>query len=449
MDPARLFVVGTSHSVAPAALRERLHVQRDELHAALGRLGRRGRVLREAVPLATCARLELYAVSDDPRRAVATLGRIMARRSGLSPSELRTHSYVHVGADAVRHLLRVASGLDSVVHGEAQVLGQVRDAYEHPAAVETAGPVLHRLFQDALATGKRVRSQTDIGKGAASLATAALALLRREAGPLEERCALVLGAGDTGSLVAGLLRKAGVGRLIVANRTLARARRVAAEHAAEHRDLRDLPALLEESDIVVGAVEATGRMVELGAVASITSRLASSAPNGRGGAEGGGARPTERARYFMDLAHPRNFDPAIAELPGVRLFDLDLVFRRVTAARAARATEVPRAEAIVEEAATAFVAWQRSRDGVSVLRAVRGQVLELAQMEAERHGQGRTEAEREELRRFARSLARALLHPPTVALREADATSAEGRSLLESATRLFGVEAARDRPESA
>ena len=444
MDPARLFVVGTSHSVASSALRERLHVEREELQGALARLRRRGRVLREAVPLATCARLELYGVSDQPRRAVRLLRRIMAHRTGLSAAEIEAHSYVHQGPDAVRHLLRVASGLDSVVHGEAQILGQVRDAYELTASVDTAGPVLHRLFQDALATGKRVRSQTDIGRGAASLATAALALLQREAGPLSERSALVIGAGDTGSLVAGLLRKAGVGRLRIANRTMERARTVADAYGAEHHDLSELPALLAESDIVVGAVEAAGRVVEVDALAPVSPVLVSSASNGHAT----GDRSVVRARYFMDLAHPRNFDPAIGELPDVHLFDLDHVFRRVRAARAARANQVPHAEAIVDEAAAAFMAWLRSRDGVSVLRAVRGQVLELARLEAERHGQGRSEAEREELRRFARSLARALLHPPTLALRGADATSAEGRSLLDNATRLFGVDGTHDHPES-
>ena len=418
MDPSRLFVLGTSHAVASSEVRERLHVERDELRRTLARLG--GSVLTEAVPLVTCARLELYAVADEPDRALRLLGRTVAHRSGLGTEALARHTYVRRGGDAVRHLLRVASGLDSVVHGEAQILGQVRDAYEDPATAATAGPVLHRLFQDALATGKRVRSRTEIGRGAASLASAAVELLRREAGPLEARSALVIGAGDTGSVVASLLRKAGVARLRIANRTAERARELAARFGAEAHELADLPALLGSSDLVVGAVDASERLVE--------------------------REMLERAQlggpvHFLDLAHPRNFDPALASLPGVRLFDLDHVFRRVEAARAARATQVPKAEAIVDDAAAAFLDWLRSRDGLSVLRAVRGRVLELARAEAERHAQGRSAEEREELRRFARSLARSLLHSPTVALRGADATSDEGRALLESATRLFAVDA--------
>lgn len=149
---------------------------------------------------------------------------------------------------------------------------------------------------------------------------------------------------------------------------------------------------------------------------------------------------SERPLRFLDLAHPRNFDPALAEVPGVRLFDLDHVFERVEEARAARAAQVPRAEAIVREQAEAYEQWLRSRRSVDVLKAVRRQVLDLAQAEAERFGQGRSEEEKEQMRQLARSLARTFLHPPTLALREADPESPEGRFLLETAPGLFGVD---------
>ncbi len=411
-----LFVLGTSQSVASARLRERLHVDLDEVYAAVEDLLERG-VLEEAVPLATCGRLELYCVSERPRRAVGLLRRLMAAHTEIPGHELETWSYAHHGEDAVRHLLRVASGLDSVVHGEVQILGQVRGALHHPDTEVTAGPLLHRLFQRALSAGKRVRTETEIGRGAASLASAALSMLQREVGSLDHVTALVLGAGDTGALMARLLRKAGVGRLVVANRTEEKARELVAELGGEAVGLDEVPGILPECHLVVGAVTATERVLG-------PEDLAADGP---------------RPGFFLDLAHPRNFDPALASLAGVRVFDLDHVFERVEAAREERARQVPHAEAIVEEEVESFLQWLRSRENVEVLRAVRSQVLEVAQAVAERHGQGRTESEREDMRMLARSLARTLLHSPTLALREADPESAEGRWLLDSATTLFGV----------
>ncbi len=187
-----LFVLGTNQSVACARIRERLHVDLEELYAALRPLQLLRETLSEAVPLATCARLELYGVAPDADRAVSALRRLMAQRAHLSRSELETHTYVHRGRDAVRHLFRVAAGLDSVIHGEAQILGQVRDAAHHPQVATTEGPVLHRLFQRALSTGKRVRCETGIGRGAASLASASVTMLQKG-----DRCVGVdLGAGS-------------------------------------------------------------------------------------------------------------------------------------------------------------------------------------------------------------------------------------------------------------
>jgi glutamyl-tRNA reductase len=417
-----LFVVGTSQSVAPTRVRERMHVDLDEVYAALGSLLTERGILEEAIPLATCGRLELYCVSEEPDRALKVLVRLLARRTGVRSDELRPHIYALRGTTAVRHLFRVASGLDSVVHGEAQILGQVREAAHHPLAMTSKGPVLHRMFEMGLQTGKKVRTQTDIGRGAASLASASLKMVEREMGPLGEARALVIGAGETGALRARLLQKAGVGSLVVANRTTDTAHQVARPLGGTGAGLDRLPELLAEADLVVGAVTAgewlvtTDMMREL-----VTSR-------GR------------RELRFLDLAHPRNFDPALAEIDGVTLLDLDHVFRRVEEARAARAAQVPRAEQIVREQAERFAQWLRSRRGVDVLKAVRRQVLELARAEAERFGQGRSEEEREQMRLLARSLARTILHTPTVALREADPESPEGRFLLETAPALFGVE---------
>jgi glutamyl-tRNA reductase len=416
-----LFVLGTSQSVASASVRERLHLELQEVSEALVHLLTERGVLAEAVPLSTCARLELYGVAPDADHALRVLARLMARRTGVSSAEIREHSYTLRGQSAVRHLFRVAAGLDSVVHGEAQILGQVREAAHHELSIHGKGPVLHRLFESALAAGKKVRTDTEIGRGAASLASAALSMVQRELGRLESASALVLGAGETGALMARLLRKAGIGRLVVANRTEETAKDVASGLGAEARGLSDLPALLAEADLVVGAVAGTEPLV--------TPAVLAEAP----------PAPGRERQYYLDLAHPRSIDRAVADIPGIQLIDLQAVFDRVEAARDARAAQVPKAERIVREHAEAFARWLRSRENVKVLRAVRSRVLDLAREEAERLSKGRGDEEREAMTRFARSVARTLLHRPTLALRDADASTPDGRALLESASRLFGV----------
>ena len=421
---ADVFVVGTSHAVASASVRERLHVPLDEVHAALAPLLEDGGGLQEVVPLSTCARLEIYGIAADPSLAADRLLCLLAERVSVDASDMKDHVYVLRGPAAVRHLFRVAAGLDSVVHGEAQILGQVRDAAHHPLAVARKGPTLHRLFELALAAGKRVRSETDIGRGGASLAAAAIQMVRSEIGSLDGVSALVLGAGDTGSLVARLLRKAGVRRLVIANRTVDTARRVAEGLGGEGVGLDDLGAHVAEADLVVGAV--TG-----GEFLVTPSSLDQDAGH------------PHRTRHFLDLAHPRNFDPALADVPGVRLHDLDRVFARVEAVQATRVEQLARAEAIVREQAEGFEGWVRSRRSVALVRAVREHVLAVAQAEAEQFSQGRADVERERIQRFARSLARTLLHPATVTLRQVDPASPEGRLLLECAPSLFGVDVAK------
>lgn len=417
---AELFVLGTSQSVAPACVRERLHVDLDEVYAGLHRIMEVPGLLDEAVPVATCGRLEVYGLSAHPLRATRILKDLLSARTGMGREELDTHSYTRWGEDAARHLFRVASGLDSVIYGEAQILGQVRDALAHPSTETVAGSFMKRLFQSALAAGKRVRAETEIGRGSASVAGAALSLLEVHARTFEDKTALVLGAGETGALVARLLRKAGVGRLIIANRTLSTAEVVAAELGAEPRSLDALHDLVPHADIIVGAIAGRDDLV--------TAEML----RAQGDEE-------TRARYMLDLAHPRNFSAGLADVGGVMLLDLAQIFHQVEEAKQARAAQVPRAEAIVEAEVENFVQWVRSRQSAPILRAVREQILAMAQEEADRRSRGRSEAEREELARFARSLARTLLHAPTLAIRDADPATPEGQWLLRTAPALFGV----------
>ncbi|MEM7416834.1 MAG: glutamyl-tRNA reductase [Gemmatimonadota bacterium] len=417
MSARGIFVVGTSHSVASAEAREQLHVETEEILTALRPVLTAEGLIEEAVPLATCGRLEVYGVSSRPERAARFLTRLASRRPGAVEQDVVGKTFRLHGADAVEHLFRVASGLDSVVHGEAQILGQVKDAAHDPLGSAAKGTFLHRLFDAALATGKRVRSETEIGRGAASLASAGLALLRQDMGSLDDTPTMVIGAGETGALVARLLAKAGVPRIIVANRTLSTAKRVAEPLGAEAIDLESVPARLPEVGLVIGAAGHAHHLLG-------PTHL---------------REPRTRPLWLLDLAHPRNFDTKLAEIDDVHVVDLDEVAQRVEAARSARLAHLPKAEEIVRDAVAEYQSWLRSRPGVTVLRSVRETVLTRAEREAHRLSKGRPEEDREALRLLARSLARTLLHEPTVALRAADPGTPEGRKVLETAPTLFGV----------
>jgi glutamyl-tRNA reductase len=239
-------------------------------------------------------------------------------------------------------------------------------------------------------------------------------------GSLAGRAAVVLGAGETGALIARLLRKEGVGRLAVVNRTLERAEALAEDLGGVAHGWEDVSVLLASADLVVGAAGDAEDLM----TAAMLRPIAAAHP---------------RVRHFLDLAHPRNFSPDLDGVAGARVFDLAQVFERVAAAREARSAQLPRAQEIVDEEVERFAGWRRSRHTASVLRGIREQVMAIAESEANRRSRGLADVEREELQRFARSLARTLLHAPTVALRDADPTSPEGRWLLRSASSLFGV----------
>jgi glutamyl-tRNA reductase len=415
------FVLGTNHTLAPGAVRERMVADPDQARAFLdGVTGRTG--VREYIVLSTCGRFEVYATAADPARAQRLLLAAAARSAGLSIRELLLASRVLTGASAVTHLHRVAAGLESAVQGEAQILGQVRNALVRNGNGNGnggAGPVLHRLFQSAVLTGKRVRSETGLGRGAVSLASAALDMVRVRAGGLEGMRALVIGAGETGRLVARLLRDGGVAELSVANRTEARGRKLAALLDARVVDFADVAAFLPQVDVVVVAVNSRVPVLTAAQLPTNGNRV---------------------PPFFIDLSHPSAIDPAIGARPGTERIDLDAIQTRVMAARTSRASQVPAAEALVAAGVADYLGWLASRATLPVVRALREDVLQRAQREAGRHARGLDVRERERFEQFARALARTLLHRPTRALREVDPHTEEGRALLRSAGLLFGID---------
>ena len=342
----RLVLVGTSYQRAPVELRELLAYDADLRRGALERLSDRG---SEAVVLSTCNRTEVYAVDAEPAAVEERIYGELSGLSGLSHSELAPALYTVTDEAAAVHLFRVAAGLDSMVPGEAQILGQVREAYEAGREAGTTGSTLHRLFRQALRVGKRVRTETAIGENPASVSSAAAELAERVFEDLEGRRILLIGAGKTADLTAANLISRGVGEIVVANRSPDRAEALARRFGGRAVGLDAVEEELAHVDVVVASTGSQGLMLS-------GDQVARAMRERRG-------KPV----FFIDIAVPRDLDPAINDLEGCYLYDIDDLERVVAESVAGRREEAVRAEAIVGEEADALprlaaLAGRRARD---------------------------------------------------------------------------------------
>ena len=327
-----LFCLGLSHHTAAVSLRERFAVGEPELGRLLGVL-RREAGLREAALLSTCNRVEVYGVAESFFNGANACAEVLTRHAGVEASLGRLS-----GGEVVRHLFRVASGLDSMVVGETEILGQVKAAYAASVAGGHAGPVLHRIFQQALRAAKQVHSSTGLSRGAVSVGSAAVALAGQALGDLGACRALVLGSGEAGTLVARNLRSRGIGGLFVSNRDPERASVLAEECGGVAVPFADWKTLLETVEIVVASASAPDRLLRSAELAPIMV--------------GRAARPL----FMLDLAVPRDFEPGIARIPGVCLHDVDALEALAREGRAQRARETARAEDLVAACANGLSA---------------------------------------------------------------------------------------------
>ena len=325
--PRQLGIVGLSHKTAPIEVRERVAFAEDALAEALRRLvdvpG-----IGEAMIVSSCNRVELYAGVDDAG-ALEILQRFLIDERSL-PSSLRAHLYAQSGNDALRHLFRVASSLDSMVVGESQILGQVKEAYAAALEAGTLGPILQRAVPRAFALAKRVRTETDVAKSSASIASAAVDLAAQIFGELDGKHVLVVGAGKMGDLSARHLKAAGIGELTVVNRTQPRAVELAEKLGGRAAAWDELDRLLAKVDIVLCSTGATEPILHKERVAKVM--------RARKG----------RWLFFIDIAVPRDIDPAVGSVENVYLYDVDALERVVAQNRAQRATEAREAEAMVD-----------------------------------------------------------------------------------------------------
>ena len=415
-----LLLVGTSYQRAPVELRELLAYDRDLRREALERLSAGG---AEAAVLSTCNRTEVYAVADDTATLEERIYGELATLSRLSHSELAPALYTVADEAAALHLFRVAAGLDSMVPGEAQILGQVREAYNGAREARTAGAVLHRLFRQALRVGKRVRTETAIGENPASVSSAAAELAERVFEELAGRRILLLGAGKVADLTAANLISRGVGEIVVANRSPERADALARRFGGRAVGLDAVEEELEQADVVVASTSSQGVVLSAQQVGRAMRRR-------RG-------RPV----FFIDVAVPRDLDPALNQLDGCYLYDIDDLERVVAESVAGRREEAVRAEAIVSEEADGFRAWQLSLDVVPAIASLRAKAESIRRAELERVESrlaSLSPSQRRAVEALTSQIVAKLLHQPTVRMKEA-AAAADGVLYADAVRHLFGL----------
>ena len=351
-----IVLVGLNHRTATVEIRERAAFNADQARRAADELRSRG-ILEETLVLSTCNRSELYGVPPDGSQdSAGAMESFLASFHQLQPAELNGCLYRHRDRDAVRHLFRVAAGLDSMLLGEAEILGQVREAYRIAFEHGHTGPVLNRMFQGALEVGKRVRTETDLGTRPMSVAFAGVKLAERIFGNLRGHTALILGAGAMGEQVVGHIRDRGIARILVANRSREHGEALARRVNGQGVDWTGVAAALELPDILVSSVGAAERVLTRAMV------------------ERAMAARTNRALFIIDLGVPRNVESSIGDLYNVYLYNIDDLTEIVEQNKKAREGEIPRAEAIVDEHVGKFEAWQASVHAVSLLNQLRAKL---------------------------------------------------------------------------
>jgi glutamyl-tRNA reductase len=353
-----IVLVGLNHRTAPVEVRERVSFTAEQARRAAKELQSRG-ILEESLVLSTCNRSEVYGVPPEAlRESAPMLSQFLSTFHSVRPDILSLSLYHHYDRDAVRHLFRVASGLDSMLLGEAEILGQVREAYRLAHENGATGPVLNRLFQGALEVGKRVRAETELGTRPMSVASAGVKLAEKIFGELDKHSALVLGAGAVSELVVAQLRDRNIAHLYVMNRSRERAEALAREFGGKVVEWGDWDKALSLPDVIVSSVAAEEAVLRRSAFEKAMA--------GRG----------NRALFLMDLGLPRNIESAVGELYNIYLYTLDDLSEIVQQNRNVRESEIPKAETIVEEHVGKFLSWQASVELVDVLADLRSRMKE-------------------------------------------------------------------------
>jgi glutamyl-tRNA reductase len=418
-----ILCLGLNHNTAPLNLRERLALDENIVRVALARLacGHVDSPLTELIILSTCNRVEMYAVSN--QLAFAGSETFLSDVSGVPSDHFCPHLYRFQDMQAVRHLFEVAAGLDSLVIGEPQILGQVTRALELARGQNTAGSILNRLFQAAIHAGKRTRTETAISRNPASVSSLAASLSEHAVHKISEAQIVILGAGEMAELAVEALRKRGAQKILVINRTLERARELVQRWDAQAATFENLPAALESADILISSTGAPHTL--------ISSKMVNEVMQHR----------MERPLVLIDIAVPRDIDPDVTNLPHVTLYDMDSLNARLEHSLAERMAEVPRVKNILEEEIDLFDKYWRSLDMLPLIADIRQNAEAIRQTELEktlRRLPGLTEAERSHIEAMTQALVKKLLHAPTHRLRT-EASSHRASEYAAVARTLFNL----------
>ena len=412
-----LLVLGLDHRTAPVELRERLSVERDQLPDALEQLAE---YVPQSVIVSTCNRTEVYTYDPDDIGLVGRVGDFLIGYSGVPGPELERHIYQLWESDCVSHLFRVTSGLESMIVGERQILGQVRAAFSMASQGGYLKSPLTRVFHDALRAGRRVHRETNIGQHSRSVSRAAVQLARGLFDRLDDRRALVIGAGDAGRMVARALADAGVQQISVANRTHWRAQDLARDLGGVAVPFANLGDALADADLVISSTGSPGYVVDKAMVADALTRRRSHEP-----------------MMLIDIAVPRDIEPTVGDLDQARLFDIDALSQVAEVSMDGLAGEVKKASALVDTELSRFSEWWHSSDTMELVVGMRRRADEVRREEVARTlrmlGQDAEGELAERLHAMTNALVKKLLHRPTVQLRSGDNTTD-----YRVALRLFG-----------
>ncbi len=424
--------IGLNHKTAPVHLREQVSFTSATLCAFLNRLPSPSKnaapptatALHETVILSTCNRLEYYAATPHPDAAAEEIIARLSDTFGVAAETFRPHLYTLRDEAVVEHLMRVAAGLDSMVLGEAQILGQVVTAYQTATAHHAAGPFLSRLFERAIHAGKRARTETGIGLNPASISSVAVHMARRHLSDLSGKTVMILGAGEMGTLAMKVLVNEGVGQLLIVNRTRQRAVALAERWHAEPHTFDDMLPALARADLVIASTAAPHAVLHKPQVAQAMA-----------------ARP-DRPLLIVDIALPRDVEPDVTDVPNVHLHNLDHLQAQIADNLKAREREIPKVEAILAEETAAFLHWQRSLGVKPTITTFRRQFDAIRRQELERalnRLPNLSEREQKIVAELSHRLMNKFLHPPTARLR-AEAANGNGFLYAKTLHELFALE---------